>query len=101
MRNPFSRKNVTAMQVLSDESTYATGACYVVGMGVVSTASLNRGCNITWLADQVYDMRTNSIRNLADERYNALQYLQLKHAAREDLIERLSSDPVRRALRRS
>lgn len=96
MRNPFKPRDVTAMQVLSSENAYVPNACYVVGLGVVKLQSLRTGYNVTWSADMVYDMRTGSIRNLANERAEAL----CKAQVRAD-VELITMGPARRLLRRS
>lgn len=89
VRNPFKpRRNVIAMLIIQEP-----GLCYTLDGNVVKRSSL-KGCNVMWLADKVYDLRTNSVRDLAAERAQ----LRDKTAKQSDLECMLN--PMIRSLRR-
>lgn len=84
------------MQVLSGDNYYEPGVCYVLGHGVVKLEAVNKGFNITWSANKVYDARINSVRDLAAERAQALDEIASQVEAQALIAQRLASSPYKK-----
>lgn len=95
----FKPKTVVCTQVISDDNTFAPDQCFVIGAGLTELSTLRR-CNVTWMADMVYDLRTNTLRNLAAERGSATTTDATLTLART-AAEFATLHPMLKALRRS